>query len=84
MEDYPKFGTAPIKCGRRKCSWVGFETDLEQTPMAMIGLSATQSACPLCGCESYSFLRGKELAEFEKLKALNAPVNANKRGGGLS
>ena len=58
MTEFPAFGTHPIKCGKRGCAWTGYETDLHQKPMPG-RIASTQSTCPSCGCESYSFLGDK-------------------------
>lgn len=56
---YPKYGTTPIRCGRRGCTWTGFETDLKSAPHSK-WRDATISVCPKCGCESYRFVRTKK------------------------
>ncbi|MFG0787962.1 hypothetical protein [Delftia tsuruhatensis] len=27
MKEHPPFGTAPIRCGRTRCSWRGYEIE---------------------------------------------------------
>lgn len=56
---YPAFGTAPIKCSKRKCDWKGYETDLVQVP-------GQQSTCPKCGCDSYYFMTEREIKAWER------------------
>ena len=54
-KEYPAFGTALIKCGKRKCKWTGLETDL--LPVAHKTMTNTkQNVCPLCGCDGYYFV----------------------------
>jgi len=56
MNAYPKFGTHPIKCGNSRCTWRGYETG--QAKVEKKG--ALYSVCPLCGCNSYSFMTDRE------------------------
>jgi hypothetical protein len=72
----PAYGTAPIRCGKRKCQWKGYETDLAQVPHKTIK-SATQSACPSCGCNGYMFMTEREIAAWERSKT----EAASKEGG---
>lgn len=66
MVDRPKFGTAPIRCGRTRCKWRGFENDLADG--AKNGLVAPK-LCPSCGCDSYSFMTEREIKAWERAKA---------------
>ena len=59
MNEYPAYGTAPIKCGSRKCNWTGTEHGLASVPHKKFK-NATQSVCPKCGCASYYFIEAKE------------------------
>lgn len=61
MPGYPPFGTHPIKCARRKCSFRGYETDLDKQPDQICGVATMQSVCPLCGCKSYSFMTDRQI-----------------------
>ena len=56
---YPAWGTAPIKCGKRKCDWTGKETDLKEVPFSGFK-DCTKNVCPKCGCDSYEFVKVKE------------------------
>lgn len=69
---HPPFGTAPIRCGRTRCSWRGYETELKQAPSTIAGLRCTQSECPTCGCDSYSFMTTGEIKAWERKKAAQA------------
>ena len=62
MNQRPPFGTAPIRCGKARCKWRGFETDLVGRP-GKHGL--TYKVCPTCGCDSYSFMTAKEIAAWK-------------------
>jgi predicted nucleic acid-binding Zn-ribbon protein len=72
---FPAYGTAPIRCGKTKCKWKGYETDLAKVPHKTIK-SATQSACPACGCNSYLFMTEREIANWERSKSVNATGSA--------
>jgi hypothetical protein len=61
----PAYGTAPIRCGKTKCQWKGYETDLTSVPHKTIK-TATQSACPSCGCTSYMFMTERQIATWER------------------
>lgn len=53
---YPKFGTHPIKCGARKCSWTGYETDMGKDAQG-------KSTCPACGKDSYYFQSERQMKQ---------------------
>lgn len=65
------FGSAPIRCGKTKCKWRGFETDLSNKPALNAGVSVTQNVCPTCGCDSYMFMTEKEITAWERVKRAN-------------
>ena len=69
---HPNFGTAPIRCGRTRCSWRGYETDLKQEPGSIGSMRCTNSVCPTCGSESYSFMTAGEIKAWERKKAQKA------------
>ena len=71
MTGFPKFGTTPIRCGRTRCKWRGYETELSRVPGAMGGIACTCSSCPVCGCDSYSFMTPGEIKAWERAKAKN-------------
>lgn len=62
---YPAFGTHPIRCGRTRCKWRGFETDMKPVKQG----SMTRHYCPVCGCDSYSFMTPGEVQAWERQKA---------------
>jgi len=63
----PAFGTAPIRCGRTRCKWRGFETLLTDKMDGMF----TRKLCPLCGCDSYMFMTPGEIKAWERSKTPN-------------
>lgn len=69
MATYPDFGTTPIKCAKRGCKWVGYETELAKRPTKIVGVSATTSVCPICGHDSYQFLTDRQIKIWKKQKA---------------
>lgn len=71
-KDYPAFGTAPIRCGRSRCPWRGFETLLAEH----LEGSWTRKLCPLCGCDNYSFMTAGEINAWERRKR-TAPSRGN-------
>lgn len=73
MSDRPKYGTAPIRCGRTKCSWRGYEGDLKQEPGSIGGLKCTTSTCPVCSHDSYMFMTPGEIKAWERKKAKESP-----------
>lgn len=64
MRSLPAYGTAPIRCGKMKCKWRGYETELASVPHKSMK-SATQKVCPTCGCDSYMHMTEKEIAAWE-------------------
>lgn len=53
---YPKFGTHPITCGKRKCKWTGYETDLTKGDG-----NGSPSTCPVCGSDGYYYMSEKQM-----------------------
>jgi SUMO ligase MMS21 Smc5/6 complex component len=64
----PEWNTAPIRCGRSKCKWRGYEEDLilERREKWM------QRVCPECGCDEYMFMTPGEIKAWERKKAKGA------------
>jgi hypothetical protein len=56
----PAWGTAPIKCGNRKCDWAGTEKDFIHHP-ADAGKFSVRKVCPVCYCDRYTFTRRKRV-----------------------
>ena len=65
----PAFGTAPIRCGKKKCKWRGLETSLKRVPYSRGGAGATQGVCPVCSHDSYYFMTPKETSAWNRKKA---------------
>lgn len=74
----PGWGAAPIRCGQTKCKWRGYETDLIQVPHKKFNF-ATQSVCPLCGCDSYMHMTEREIEAWEKSKAAAPTTEGEKK-----
>lgn len=71
----PPYGTAPIRCGKTRCAWRGYETDLKQVPFkGFEGIKANRCACPTCGADSYSFMTPGEIKAWERKKGLTKPT----------
>lgn len=64
----PAWGTHPIRCGKTKCKWRGYEGDRVSVPHKRIeGLTA--KVCPTCGCDSYLFMTEREIASWKRTTA---------------
>lgn len=61
----PAYGTAPIRCGKRKCKWRGLEAELAREPHKELA-GMTSQVCPTCGCDSYMFMTEKEIAAWKR------------------
>ena len=59
---YPKFGTHPIRCGKSRCKWRGFETQLIDKKEGVW----THKLCPVCSCDSYQFMTPGEISAWER------------------
>lgn len=76
MHERPPFGTAPIRCGRTRCKWRGYETGLKQAPSTIGGLRCTQSVCPSCGHDEYMFMTPGEIKAWERAQRAAAQKEA--------
>lgn len=63
MTSIPALNTAPIRCGRSKCKWRGYEGDL------LPGRHEQCNVCPECGCPEYMFMTPGEIKAWERKKA---------------
>ena len=73
IPERPAFGTAPIRCGKTKCAWRGFETDLKKVETKQWGhVQATKSVCPTCGNDDYMFMTPGETKAWDRKKAKEA------------
>ena len=62
----PEWNTAPIRCGRSKCKWRGYEGELiEERRKEWV-----QNVCPECGCDEYMFMTTGEIKAWERKKAI--------------
>jgi len=62
----PAFNTAPIRCGRTRCKWRGFEAMMAGKKEGML----TRKICPVCGCDTYMFMTRGEIKAWERSKAM--------------
>lgn len=51
-KEWPAFGEATIRCGKRACKWRGNERELKRIPHRKFA-NCEQLVCPLCGCDNY-------------------------------
>ena len=66
MNERPAWNTAPIRCGRSKCKWRGYEGELiEERRKEWV-----QNVCPECGCDEYMFMTTGEIKAWERKKAI--------------
>lgn len=66
MTEWPAWNTAPIRCGRSKCKWRGYEGELIDERQK----EWTQAVCPECGCDEYTFMTPGEIKAWERKKAM--------------
>lgn len=64
----PAYNTAPIRCGRMKCKWRGYEGELTSVPSKKFGAGVTDKVCPVCGKNEYYFMTPREIAAWERSK----------------
>ena len=74
----PAWGAAPIRCGKMKCKWRGYETDLVEVQSKKFGPGVTQKICPTCGCDNYMHMTEREIGAWEKTRtaAIESKVGA--------
>lgn len=72
----PEFGTQPIQCAKRACTWRGFETQLAKKRDG----DFTTHLCPRCGHDSYQFLTQRQIGLHKKRTGvdLSTPHKAEK------
>jgi hypothetical protein len=73
MADRPAYGTAPIRCGKRKCSWRGYEGDMVSVLSKKFGPGVTDKVCPTCGENGYYFMTEKEIAAWKRKQSKETP-----------
>lgn len=71
----PTYGAAPIRCGKRKCTWRGYETEMVGVPSKKFGAGVTENVCPVCGGRGYYFMTPGEIKAWERKKAESAARN---------
>jgi hypothetical protein len=77
----PAWGTAPIRCGKIKCKWRGYETDLVSVPHKKFShLGVSSSVCPLCGYDSYMHMTEREIAAWERTKLAAKAASHDTKG----
>lgn len=64
----PAYNTAPIRCGRMKCKWRGYEGELTSVPSKKFGAGVTDKVCPVCGKNEYCFMTPREITTWERRK----------------
>lgn len=63
----PAWNTAPIRCGKMKCKWRGYEDGLVSIPHKRIkSLGLTAQVCPICECDSYMFMTDREIVAWKR------------------
>ena len=66
MNERPAWNSAPIRCGRSKCKWRGYEGELiEERRKEWV-----QNVCHECGCDEYMFMTTGEIKAWERKKAI--------------
>lgn len=68
VTERPAWGESPIRCGKTKCKWRGYETDLLEYPSKNFGHGVMQKVCPLFGCDNYMHMTEKEIGAWNKSK----------------
>lgn len=69
MAERPAYNTAPIRCGKLKCKWRGYEGELTNVPSKKFGAGVTDKVCPVCGMNGYYHMTPAEIKAWERKKA---------------
>lgn len=65
----PKYGMHPIRCGKTRCKWRGFEIDLIAIQTnEFAGIKVTKLTCPTCGNDNYMFMTTGEITAWNRKK----------------
>ena len=64
----PAYNTAPIRCGRMKCKWRGYEAELVGVPSKTFGPGVTDKVCPVCGENGYYHMTPREIQVWQRRK----------------
>jgi hypothetical protein len=75
IAERPAYGTAMIRCSKRKCTFKGYETDL--VTRVVVGSATSKQLCPECRCDSYYFMTEKESSAHKEAQRQAAGVNIN-------
>ncbi len=67
-EGRPAYNTAPIRCGKLKCKWRGYEGELIGVASKRHGPGVTDKVCPICGTHDYYHMTPREIAAWERNK----------------
>jgi hypothetical protein len=67
-EGRPAYNTAPIRCGKLKCKWRGYEGELVGVASKRHGLGVTDKVCPTCGTHGYYHMTPREITAWERSK----------------
>lgn len=68
-DERPAWNTAPIRCGKLKCKWRGYEGELAEVPSKKFGPGVTDKVCPICGEHGYYHMTAREIQAWERKKA---------------
>lgn len=68
-KERPAYNTAPIRCGKLKCKWRGYEGDLVEIPSRRFGPNVRDKVCPVCGENGYYHMTPGEIQAWERKKA---------------
>lgn len=60
----PAYHTAPIRCGRLRCKWRGYEVELTSVPSKKFGTGVTDKVCPVCDTHGYYHMTQGEIAAW--------------------
>ena len=70
MKTRPEINASPIRCGRMKCKWRGYESELLEVPdPSYVGIAVTNNVCPICKNKSYMHMTPGEIKAWERKKA---------------
>ena len=67
-DERPAYNTAPIRCGRMKCKWRGYEGEKTSVQSKKFGPGVTAKVCPVCGTHGYYHMTQGEIAAWERRK----------------
>lgn len=68
-QERPAYNTAPIRCGKMKCKWRGYEGELSNVPSKKFGPGVKDKVCPVCGTHGYWHMTEGEIKAWERKKS---------------